>query len=90
MVQEAAKYLPLLENLILKEPKASVSNFHIFRSGNSQGKSTNFSHLFSNYFLANGSLSEIASFLDGLVNLLSILSYDSKPNSRSQGALERC
>jgi hypothetical protein len=56
-VHAAAKYLPLFENLTLKDPRASVSNFQTLRSGSSQGKSTNFSHLFNNYFLENGSSS---------------------------------
>jgi len=90
-VQAAARYLPLFENLILKQPNASDSNFHIFVSGSSQGKSTNFSHFFNNYFYDRVSLSPKPSFLaEGLVNLLSILSYDSKPISLSQGAIDIC
>jgi hypothetical protein len=73
-VQAIAKYLPLLENLSLKEPNASVSNFHTFKSGNSHGKSTNFSHLFSNYFFLRGSVSSTSYLAEGLVSLLSIIS----------------
>lgn len=36
-VHAAAKYFPLFENLILKDPRASVSNFQTLRSGSSLG-----------------------------------------------------
>jgi hypothetical protein len=88
-VQETARYFPLVENLSLNEPKASVSNFQILRSGNSHGKSTNFSHLFKSCFFARESASKAISFLpDGLVRPLSIFSNESSPTSLSQGALE--
>ena len=89
IVQAAAKYFPLLENLILKDPNASVSNFHIFKSGSSDGKSLNFSHLFNNYFFYIVSVSP--SFLaEGLEIVLSIASNEIKPTSFSHGALEKC
>lgn len=73
-VHDTARYLPFYENLSLKEPNASVSNFQILRSGSSLGKSTNFSHLFNNCFLEMGSLSSKSYLADYLVSLLSILS----------------
>lgn len=73
-MHDTARYLPLFENLSLKEPSASVSNFHILRSGNSLGNSLNFSHLLSSYFFANESSRPTSNLADYLVNLLSILS----------------
>jgi hypothetical protein len=89
IVQAAAKYFPLLENLSLKEPSESVSNFHILRSGNSEGKSANFSHLLSNYFFYI--VSDSPSFLaDGLDIVRSIASKEIRPTSFSHGAIEKC
>jgi hypothetical protein len=73
----------------LKVPRASDSNFHILRSGSSDGRSTNFSHLLRSYFFYR--LSESPSFLaEGLEIVLSMASNDIKPTSFSQGALEKC
>ena len=86
-VQAAAKYFPLLENLSLKAPRPSVSNFQTLISGSSLGRSRNFSHLFNNYFFEIESTS--FSFLpDGLEMLLSIASKETKPISLSHGAIE--
>jgi hypothetical protein len=88
-VHDTAKYFPFVENLSLKDPNASVSNFQILRSGNSHGKSTNFSHLLSNYFFSSESASYSISFLpEGLVSPPTIVAYESRPTSLSQGALE--
>lgn len=87
-VHATAKYLPLLQNLSLKAPYESESNFQASLFGSIDGNSANFSHFLS--FFITSWLSSFAC-ISPIYPSLSIFDENfMSPISFSHGALEIC